>query len=114
MVIIMSDLNGILCRGVLLGYVKVPDNYKDKTTQQMVVRDAHLLGVERDAIGRFGEARKVTVQLHIPDELMKHKDFLDDISICQGRIVEIPLSGYSDFQNRLYLTNDARIFEAAK
>lgn len=109
-----NQLNGILCRGVLLGYTKVPDNYKDKTTQQMVMRDAHLLGVERDSIGRFGEARKVTVQLHIPDELMKHKDFLDDISICQGRIVEIPLSGYSDFYNRLYLTNDARIFEAAE
>lgn len=109
----MSHLNGLLCRGVLLGYAKVPDNYRDRTSKEMVYRDAHLIGIERDAKGRFGESRKVTVQLRIPDDLLnlqnnpKGMAFFKEIENYKGTEIEVSLSGYSDFQNRLYISNDA-------
>jgi hypothetical protein len=105
----MDELNGILCRGVLLGYGQVPDNYKDKSGS-MVMRQAHLLGVERDSVGRFGEKRKTTIQLHIPDDLVKNQNFMNSVSAFIGHVVEVPLSGYSDFSKRLFLSNDSRIF----
>lgn len=104
----MEHINGIFVRGVLLGYAKVPDNYTDKGGV-LVKRDAHLLGVERDGVGKFGEARKITVSLNIPEALMKNMAFVNSISDFQGHIVEIPLSGYADFSKRLYLSNDAQI-----
>lgn len=116
MVIIMSDqtfhLDGIVCRGTLLGYAKVDDSYTDKQTKQRIQRDAHLVGVERISCGRFREIRKVTVQLRIPDELVKDGRFFNQVEDLMGQTVEIPLSGYSDFQNRLYISNDAQIYIA--
>jgi hypothetical protein len=104
----MEHINGIFVRGVLLGYAKVPDNYTGKDGIA-VKRDAHLLGVERDGVGKFGESRKITVSLNIPEQLMKDMKFIDSISLFQGHVVEIPLSGYADFSKRLYLSNDAEI-----
>lgn len=104
----MEHINGPFMRGTLLGYLKTPDNYKDKGGE-LVKRDAHLLGIECDATGRFGEKRKVTYSLNIGEALMKNMAFVNSISQFQGHIVEVPLSGYSDFSKRLYLANDAQI-----
>lgn len=104
----MEHINGPFMRGTLLGYLKTPDNYKDKGGVT-VMRDAHLLGIECDTIGKFGEKRKVTYSLNIGEALMKNMAFVNSISEFQGHIVEVPLSGYADFSKRLYLANDAQI-----
>jgi len=104
----MEHINGPFMRGTLLGYLKTPDNYKDKGGE-IVKRDAHLLGIECDAVGKFGEKRKVTYSLNIGEALMKDMDFVNSISQYQGHIVEVPLSGYADFSKRLYVANEAQI-----
>jgi hypothetical protein len=104
----MEYINGPFMRGTLLGYLKIPDNYNDKGGV-LVMRDTHLLGIECDTVGRFGEKRKMTYSLNIGPELMKDMGFVNSISQYQGHIVEVPLSGYADYSKRLYLANGAQI-----
>lgn len=101
--------HGILCRGVLLGYAKFPEQYRNKAGE-IVNKDVHALGVEKTIKGRFGEIRQVTQQLLLPEVLMKNREFMNSISVNMGKVVEIPLSGYSDFNNRPYISNDAELF----
>ena len=104
----MSDTiaTGIFCRGILLGYAKFTEQYRDKSGQ-VVQKEIHALGVEKKIKGRFGENRDVTQQVLLSNELMKDSMFLGTVSANIGQMVEIPLSGYTDFHDRPYVSNDA-------
>jgi hypothetical protein len=102
----MSTATGIFCRGVLLGYAKFVEQYRDKQGQ-IVSKDIHALGLEKTIKGTFGEVRQVTQKLILSDALMKDTKFLGDIGSAVGQMVEIPLSGYTDFHDRPYVSNDA-------
>ena len=101
-----TQLTGIFCRGVLLGYAKFAEQYRDKQGQ-IVAKEIHAIGIEKTIKGRFGEVRQVTQQLILSDALMKDAKFLGDIGSSIGQMVEIPLSGYTDFHDRPYVSNDA-------
>jgi hypothetical protein len=102
-----TQLTGIFCRGVLLGDAKFVEHYRDKSTQQIVSKDIHAIGIEKTIKGGFGEVREVTQKLILSDALMKDTKFLSDIGSHIGQMVEIPLSGYTDFHGRPYVSNDA-------
>lgn len=97
---------GIFCRGILLGYAKFNEQYRDKSGQ-VVQKEIHALGIEKTIKGRFGETRQVTQQILLSNELMKDSMFLGTVSNNIGVMVEIPLSGYTDFHDRPYVSNDA-------
>ncbi|WP_429200421.1 hypothetical protein [Aeromonas veronii] len=101
---------GIFCRGVLLGVMDKPYTYTDKKTQEIKNGIAHLMGVERQYKGQFGEERTITEALRIPDELYKNPAFVTSIGGAIGAMIEVPLSGYQDYpERRHFITKDAQI-----
>lgn len=99
---------GIFCRGVLLGYAKFEEQYRDKQGQ-IQVKAVHALGVSKTVKGRFGEVRESTQQILLSDQLLKNPAFMSSVRSSVGSMIEILLSGYSDFNNRPYVSNDAII-----
>lgn len=109
----MSSLNtdmmtGIICRGVLLGYAKFDEQYRDKQGA-IQTKTIHALGFEKLIKGRFGEERHVTQQVLVPDVLVKNSTFMNSVGPAMNSMVEIQLSGYSDFNNRPYASNEASL-----
>ena len=106
----MSELTGIFARGKLLGYAQVTDQYKD-ANGVMQNKLVDLIGVEREMVGKFGESRHTTLALVIPTEKMKDNEFMSAIRNSIGHIIEVGLSGYTDYSKsrRPYIANDAKI-----
>lgn len=104
----MSESTGIFARGIFLGYKESEDRFTDSQGQQQV-RKVYLIGIERELIGQFGEPRKSTLVLSIPTEKMKDSHFLSSLRTAQGHLVEIGLSGYTDYSKsrRPFVSNDA-------
>ncbi len=104
----MSELTGIFARGVFLGYKETEDRYTD-AQGQLQIKKVHLIGIERELTGQFGESRKATLVLNIPAEKMKDQNFMSDLRMAQGHMVEVGLSGYTDFSKfrRPFVSNDA-------
>lgn len=104
----MSELTGIFARGVFLGYKEAEDRYTD-AQGQLQIKKVHLLGIERELTGQFGESRKTTLVLHIPAEKMKDSEFMSTLRMAQGRMIEVGLSGYTDYSKsrRPFVSNDA-------
>lgn len=101
---------GIFCRGILLGVMDKPYSYVDKKSGEVKSGVAHLLGVERNYKGNFGEERAITEALRIPEELYKSAAFIGSISPAIGAMIEVPLSGYQDYPDRRhFITKDAKI-----
>ena len=101
---------GIFCRGVLLGVMDKPYTYTDKKSGEIKTGVAHLMGVEREYKGAFGESRTITEALRIPDELHKNSAFNMAVSQAIGAMIEVPLSGYQDYpERRHFITKDAQI-----
>lgn len=101
---------GIFCRGVLLGVMDKPYTYVEKSTGEKKSGTAHLMGIERQYRGQFGEERSITEALRIPDDLFKNPSFITAIGGAIGAMVEIPLSGYQDYPDRRhFITKDASI-----
>lgn len=106
----MSELTGIFARGKLLGYQKITDRYKDANQVQQE-KEVHLLGIEREVRDSFGQARASTLALVIPTEKLKDNEFMSSFRNLTGQIVEIGLSGYTDYSKsrRPFISNDAKI-----
>lgn len=106
----MSELTGIFARGKLLGYAKVVDKYNDSHGVQQS-KEVHLLGIERETFGKFGEIRQSTLPLVIPAEKLNDQEFMLDVRQFIGHTIEIGLSGYTDYSKsrRPYISNDAKI-----
>lgn len=104
----MSELTGIFARGVFLGYKESEDRYTD-AQGQLQIKKVHLIGIERELKGQFGEIRKTTLLLNIPVEKMKDMEFVSNLRMAQGCMVEIGLSGYTDYSKsrRPFVSNDA-------
>jgi hypothetical protein len=102
---------GIFCRGVLLGVMDRPFSYFDKKTNETKHGIAHLMGVERQFTGQFGELRTITESLRIPDELFKNPSFIRSIHESIGAMIEVTLSGYQDYPDRRhFIAKDAQIY----
>lgn len=104
----MSELTGIFARGVFLGYKEAEDRYTD-AQGQLKIKKVHLLGIERELTGQFGESRKTTLILNIPEEKMKDTEFLSALRMAQGCMIEVGLSGYTDYSKsrRPFVANNA-------
>lgn len=92
----MSELTGIFARGKLLAYMKVTDRFKD-ANGVYIEKEVHLLGIEREVRDSFGQVRASTLALVIPDDKLKDNEFMSSARNLTGKIVEIGLSGYTDY-----------------
>ncbi len=107
---VKSMETGIFCRGILLGVMDKPYSYVDKKSGEVKSGVAHLLGLERNYRGSFGEERAITEALRIPEELYKNAAFIGSITPAIGAMVEVPLSGYQDYPDRRhFITKEAKI-----